>query len=541
MNFTFVVAAALTILFFDISLLKSQDLFDTEYLFDDFHYSNFINPAPFDSSGSIFGNNPWITRDGIVSSRAWQGYVYHDSTKQHPSTTIRFDSVGVQLIFNKGKWEVHPHPLIASSFLFREGTYATRIKLEALKGPDKIIQAYWLWSSTMFTFRDGNDVIRYWAEMDFEWNNGWYHDSHPRMKAGCNNYTGINILNTDLDCICYDNGKLIGFKQCVGEYKGRPLIGDRWMIYVMRVDKLGNKIAFEILSDEPDVDYLVYSGQSYESDSWLKPYTINNYYPQYDFMTWYSMGSIGESLQNGIKEEHKIEIDWFLYSVNSRISFSEIKSKVNELKGKNISRINTTYRPLSNNTTSFVENNIAISGPDEVFSCEVGEWNVLPLYKGRHHYKLDYSYRAFIDESPTEWFNVYNTEMKINISPLYDSLEIKLIATDEWGEPPDTLYKNVKVIKLKECFDDSNLKFTKVFPNPVKDNLNIQFYNGNSQTTIFEIYDFMGRKIYDEQVESIVNIEQFKKISTSSFAQGIYYLKMIGGNRSLFHPIIILR
>jgi hypothetical protein len=541
MNFNFVVSAALIVLFFDTRFLNSQDLFDTEYLFDDFHYTNFINPAPFDSSGSIFGNNPWITRDGIISSRAWQGYVYHDSTKQHPSTTIKFDSTGVQLILNKGEWEGFPHPLIVSSFLFREGTYATRIKLEALKGPDKIIQAYWLWSNTMFSFKDGDDSIRYWAEMDFEWNNGWYHDTHPRMKAGCNNYTGINVLNTDLDCICYDNGKLIGFKQCVGQYKGRPLIGDRWMIYVMRVDKLGNKIAFEILSDEPDVDYIVYSGQSYESDSWLKPYTIKNYYPQYDFMTWYSMHSLGESLQNGIKEEHKIEIDWFLYTANPRTSFSEIKSKVNELKELNISRINTTFRPLSYNTISFVSNNIAISGPDEVFTCEVGVWHVLPLYKGRNTYSLDYSYRAFINETTTEWFNVYNTEMKINISPLYDSLEIKLIATDFWEKPADTIIKKVNVIKLKDCFDESNLRLTKVFPNPVKDNLNIQYFNGNSLITIFEIYDFMGRKIYTEQIENLINIEYLRKISTNSFAQGIYYLKIIGGNQSLVQPIIILR
>ncbi|PKL86780.1 MAG: hypothetical protein CVV22_01420 [Ignavibacteriae bacterium HGW-Ignavibacteriae-1] len=541
MNFNFVVFAALIVLFLDIRFLNSQDLFDTEYLFDDFHYTNFINPAPFYSSGSIFGNNLWITRDGIVSSRAWQGYVYHDSTMQHPSTTIKFDSVGVQLILNKGKWEPHPHPFIVSSFLFREGTYATRIKLEALKATDKIIQAYWLWSSTIFTFKDGDDTIRYWAEMDFEWNNGWYHDTHPRMKAGCNNFTGRNVLNTDLDCICYDNGKLTGFKQCVGEYKWRPLIGDRWMIYVMRVDKLGNKIAFEILSDEPELDYIVYSGESYKSDSWLKPYTIKNYYPQYEFQTWYSMHSLGESLQNGIKEEHKLEIDWFLYTANPRTSFSEIKSKVNELKGKNISRINTTFKPLSNNTTSFVNNNIAISGPDEVFTCEVGVWHVQPLYKGRNTYNLDYSYRAFINETPTEWFNVYNTEMKINISPLYDSLEIKLIATDEWEKPADTLIKKVNVIKLEDCFDESNLKLTQVFPNPVKDNLNIQYYNGNSLITIFEIYDFMGRKIFDEQDNNLVNIEHLRKISTSTFAQGIYYLKIIGGNQSLMHPIIILR
>lgn len=67
---------------------------------------------------------------------------------------------------------------------------------------------------------------------------------------------------------------------------------------------------------------------------------------------------------------------------------------------------------------------------------------------------------------------------------------------------------------------NSILNDIKISPNPVKNSFNIQFLENSSSTYSLEIYNVLGKKVFEKQVISSENIE------ITTFKKGIYFLKI---------------
>jgi len=80
-------------------------------------------------------------------------------------------------------------------------------------------------------------------------------------------------------------------------------------------------------------------------------------------------------------------------------------------------------------------------------------------------------------------------------------------------------------------FTDNNLK---IYPNPVKENLNIEFSNGEIIQTI-EFFNVLGEKVFKV---SGVNSSEFK-LNLESFAKGIYFIKIDDSNSNFIKKIIL--
>ncbi len=274
------------ILFLMISLpLHSQNVIDKEYIFDDFKYVRLAFPATGDSSGSMFGKNPWLTKKGVEYSRAWRRYEdFSDTNSFRKGIDISIDSIGFSLETTKDYSKSLGYgPQINSDFVLQEGTFAFRTKFPKINQAE-VNYGVFMFSQAMLMFGDKSNPERFWSEFDFEFNNRFNPDGKPRMKIGCNNINGKNPISTDMDCIVRYNNKYYEFKKCDGSFMGHKFFQDSWFIYVFRVNKLLRTLEIEAFSDDDDLPFEVWSGFSPKAGNWGRPYTIRNYYPQYKMM-----------------------------------------------------------------------------------------------------------------------------------------------------------------------------------------------------------------------------------------------------------------
>jgi hypothetical protein len=68
-----------------------------------------------------------------------------------------------------------------------------------------------------------------------------------------------------------------------------------------------------------------------------------------------------------------------------------------------------------------------------------------------------------------------------------------------------------------------------LFPNPVKDNLQVKFNFNSGSTVKFEVFDEKGKSVYSMSKDEIKR-HSILDINCSSFANGIYFLKIKSGN-----------
>ncbi|MBL7755355.1 MAG: T9SS type A sorting domain-containing protein [Chitinophagaceae bacterium] len=76
-----------------------------------------------------------------------------------------------------------------------------------------------------------------------------------------------------------------------------------------------------------------------------------------------------------------------------------------------------------------------------------------------------------------------------------------------------------------------------VFPNPVQDNLNVQFYQSKSNRTECFVRDFSGRIVWSETGTSKVGMNQFS-IPMSSLQTGLYVVEFRSNGTALYQGII---
>ena len=512
------------ILFLLITLpMYSQSVIDKEYIFDDFKYERLAFPATGDSSGSMFGKNPWITKKGVEYSRAWRRYEdFSDTNSFRKGINISIDSIGFSIGFAEDFNRKFGYgPQINSDFLLSEGTFAARIKFSAFTS-DKVVQAFFLWSPVGLNFGNKANTDVYWAEYDFEFNNCWEENHNPRMKVGCNNYDGKMPIFIDMDCIARHNGQYYEFKKCEGSFMGHKFFQDNWFIYVFRVNKLLRTLEIEAFSDDEDLPYELWGGFSQKAGNWGRPYTIPNYFPQYKVLTLFTI----YPCSNNTKYQ-SFKTDWYFYSPNPNLSGSEILSQVKNLRDAGIERINTTQIPTFTETAEYAKDNLLISGPLTASVCRLSKWEIEPLYKGRHVYHIDFKYRIYTNGIPGNWINIYKPEFEYLPAPDNDSLELMAIYKDEWEYGPDTLFHTCTFQKVPCDELNKSLRFSSLYPNPAYEDLNLEIEVLYSSEISLEMFDIFGNKVADI-FKNYLTVGNYKyAVNTSGLAEGIYYIRAI--------------
>ncbi len=78
----------------------------------------------------------------------------------------------------------------------------------------------------------------------------------------------------------------------------------------------------------------------------------------------------------------------------------------------------------------------------------------------------------------------------------------------------------------------------KVFPNPVKDVLNIQYTLSEKKDIILEIRDITGKKVMEEKLEELTGSSE-TSVTLSELREGIYFLKFYSADKKYFKIIKI--
>jgi hypothetical protein len=85
---------------------------------------------------------------------------------------------------------------------------------------------------------------------------------------------------------------------------------------------------------------------------------------------------------------------------------------------------------------------------------------------------------------------------------------------------------------------DTELKNWRVFPNPAKDHVNIEFNAEQSGVIVAELIDYTGRTIYKKTFTVSAGYNQ-KQIKTTSLSSGLYYLRINNDKHIKTEPIVI--
>jgi len=126
-------------------------------------------------------------------------------------------------------------------------------------------------------------------------------------------------------------------------------------------------------------------------------------------------------------------------------------------------------------------------------------------------------------------------ENPIHTYNLENEYIVTLIAFNDCGS--DTIYETIQVSAI-EKFDKN--EFIKVFPNPAKDIIYIQFTNLNEQEITLEILNLNGQKILQQDQRYIDN-DQIIDLNLSSQPEGIYFLKIQLEDRLYTYKLVLIR
>ena len=86
----------------------------------------------------------------------------------------------------------------------------------------------------------------------------------------------------------------------------------------------------------------------------------------------------------------------------------------------------------------------------------------------------------------------------------------------------------------------SSFVIEEAFPNPVDNNFNISFSTKKSANILFEIYNMLGKLIYQRKVNSLAGSNQIF-VNTSKFPEGMYTYFLNDGNSILNRRLLVVR
>lgn len=77
-----------------------------------------------------------------------------------------------------------------------------------------------------------------------------------------------------------------------------------------------------------------------------------------------------------------------------------------------------------------------------------------------------------------------------------------------------------------------------VYPNPAKDNININFNNENAENASYEIVNVLGQTVRTQNIP-VAKGETLYNINLNGFESGIYFVKLSVGNKSSINKITV--
>lgn len=116
-----------------------------------------------------------------------------------------------------------------------------------------------------------------------------------------------------------------------------------------------------------------------------------------------------------------------------------------------------------------------------------------------------------------------NTSMIADPSNTYSgngSYDVKLVITNENGACADSITKS---IVLSVGIEEVNHTFNKIFPNPVSESLNLKFNNGLEENSKVEIFDILGNRVYQMDLDKGI---QQSTIKVSELSNGKYFISI---------------
>lgn len=114
---------------------------------------------------------------------------------------------------------------------------------------------------------------------------------------------------------------------------------------------------------------------------------------------------------------------------------------------------------------------------------------------------------------------------------------IYYIIISSWA-PPQTVDYLINLSFQGLGVDDDKLQSSiNILPNPTFNKFTVSINNTGLKDIILEMIDISGQVVYHNQVKSVYGFNE--EIDATSFARGIYYLRVIDGVEIIIEKVII--
>ncbi|MES2766398.1 MAG: T9SS type A sorting domain-containing protein [Bacteroidota bacterium] len=460
---------AITIFLLPFSLSAQNYYGGIPALFDDFSYKSTRFPIEGDSSNSLYGKNIWLTENDKLSSRAWHRYNWGDPDWFGKNSGVDIIPEGISLFALKGFNIRNIPPIFVSGFIFRQGTFVSRIRCSDLSALTNSIQAFWLFSvdDYMFKMPDGDTII-YMQEVDYEYNNWFAGRGEKRVHAGVisahyrKNGKIYKNISKNFEMRFFqknDEGKFTDLGTDVGN---NPLLHfkDRWFYYLIRLDSTTRTIDFAMQSaDETGGNDVVYGGIGLNKDGSIAPITMHENFPRVPVRTIYNLG-IGtlDPKDTILQSDMTMDADWLYITPKINVEIDDVVKEVSNFRSRNIPRLNTTGVQMYHDVVDKIHT-AAIDGPDTVSPIQPATWTIRPSFKNTS-FDIEYSYRRYTASETEPWNFLSSPDATVYARGSDSLIEFKAIVKNYWSKEVVTTTKLVRVIPFKTTV------LTEIFPNP---------------------------------------------------------------------------
>ena len=139
-------------------------------------------------------------------------------------------------------------------------------------------------------------------------------------------------------------------------------------------------------------------------------------------------------------------------------------------------------------------------------------WQTVATVPGAGNSTVTLNYSA-LDENPSPGISYY-----------------RLMQTDYDG---NYTYSDIQPVNIPEN------NFVEVYPNPLRDNLNLNYNSKGTEPVSIRIIDIMGAEIVPSYTINNVQMGMNKfSINTSSFSKGMYFLLINNGTHTYFEKFV---
>jgi hypothetical protein len=263
-----------------------------------------------------------------------------------------------------------------------------------------------------------------------------------------------------------------------------------------------------------------------------------------------------------INAEHTIPQSWFSQNEPMRgdlfhlyPTHQDVNNARGDLKFAEIGDGYTDkwYIVNSGNTGLTVLTSIPTSNIDEY-----SELNTGTSFEPREEHKGDVARSAFY------FYTMYPTQAGVitnlcDLNTLYqwhlqdpvdawelqrnNRIEIKQGNRNPYIDYPEIACRAWDLTCVSDISENENIESISIYPNPVSDQLNIEFYLPENSKVTIEVYDIVGRKsitiMEETELSGFQNIEwNIASNSEFIFQNGIYFINLKTENSSVFKKII---